>query len=888
VSAEEVCRSRPLSSAVAGLGTGDADPCGGPPGGPCFARASEFQDEARQARTMRARPWLRCAARATFLPRGRILEVHRSLHRKAVAKDTVRETEEPPTKSTVLLEVREMMCGGCSAAVKRVLESDERVSSASVNLLTGTAAVLLDQKVAPSDQVALELAAKVTGKGFPSDVRMEEELSSMVERARKRKDDELEETGRSLLYAWGLVGLCTTHHLGHHLHHLGLHSIAHTPFMDALGNPWISATIGITALLGPGRKILVEGALALLRGSPNMNSLVGLGAVASFLISAASLTLPNLGWEAPFFEEPVMLLAFILLGRSLEGRARARAASDLRALANLMPNEAHMVLDDSVIDVGIQSVRKGDILRVLPGERVPVDGNVVSGRSGVDESMLTGESDLVVKEAGAKVSAGSLNWEGPLDVRAVETGASCMISRVAKVVEEAQAKEPPAQRLADVVAGKFVYGVMGISALTYAFWATLGSKVFSDAMALAGGDPTLLALKLATDVVVVACPCALGLAAPTAVLVGTSLGANKGLLLRGGAALERLAQVDTVCLDKTGTLTEAKPSISSITLQDGVVENEALVLAASLARSTRHPVADALASEARRRNLDLCEAMDSQTQPGMGVCGSIGGKKLFLGRPSWVAGHLHHSRGDEAVEAHTFGKGRGQSESTVHLGVEDEGVIAAFSMVDTLRSDALSTLNKLKEMGIKVYLLSGDREENVQRSASQVGIPAECVYAGLLPEEKAAIIKNLQANGSKVAMVGDGINDAVALATSNVGIALRGGMDAAEDAAGVVLMGNRLGQVVEVIQLGKMTYGKIRQNLLWALGYNCVTIPIAAGALLPSLGITVSPSTAGAMMAFSSVAVVSNSLLLKYQVLDRLPANNFSHLGGKAGAATGV
>uniref|UniRef100_A0A6U9PZH7 HMA domain-containing protein n=1 Tax=Picocystis salinarum TaxID=88271 RepID=A0A6U9PZH7_9CHLO len=837
---------------------------------------------------MRAHPWLRCATRAIRLPRGRTQEVRRNLWRRAVAGQTYPEAEERTEKSTVLLEVREMMCGGCSSAVKRVLESDERVSSASVNLLTGTAAVVLDQKVDPTDQVARDLAAKVTGKGFPSDVRMEEELSSMVERARKRKDEELEETGRSLLFAWGLVGLCTTHHLGHHLHHMGLHSIAHTPIMNVLGNPWISATIGITALLGPGRKILVEGALALLRGSPNMNSLVGLGAVASFLISAASLTFPSLGWDAPFFEEPVMLLAFILLGRSLEGRARARAASDLKALANLLPNQAHMVLDDSVVDVGIASVRKGDVLRVLPGERVPVDGLVVGGRSGVDESMLTGESELVLKEAGGKVSAGSLNWEGPLDVKAVETGASCMISRVARVVEEAQAKEPPAQRLADVVAGKFVYGVMGISALTYAFWATLGAKVFPSAVALAGGDSTLLALKLATDVVVVACPCALGLAAPTAVLVGTSLGAKKGLLLRGGAALERLAQVDTVCLDKTGTLTEAKPSISSISLHGGVSETEALLLAASLAKTTRHPIADALLNEAKHRNIGLSEAIESQTEPGMGVSGSIGEKRLFLGRPSWVADRLQLLGEDEASATHRSGKQGNHAGSTVHLGVEGEGVIARFSTVDTIRSDALSTINKLKDMGIKVYLLSGDRERNVERSALQVGIPAHCVYAGLLPEEKAEIIKQLQANGSKVAMVGDGINDAAALATSDVGIAIRGGMDAAEDAAGVVLMGNKLGQVVEVIQLGKVTLGKIRQNLLWALGYNCVTIPLAAGALLPSLGITVSPSTAGAMMAFSSVAVVSNSLLLKNQVLGRRPANNFEQLGRKAGTTTGV
>lgn len=777
---------------------------------------------------------------------------------------------EVPTRTTVLLEVKEMMCGGCSAAVKRVLESDERVSSASVNLLTGTAAVMLCQATSSPPNVARELAAKVTAKGFPSEVRVDAELPSMMERAMKRKEDELEQTGRSLLYAWCLVALCGTHHLGHHLHHLGLHTIAHTPLMDALGSPWVSASIGVAALLGPGRKILVEGGISLARGSPNMNSLVGIGAVASFLISAASLAFPALGWEAPFFEEPVMLLAFILLGRSLEGRARAKAASDLKALANLLPAEAHMLLDETVVDVGIQSVRTGDILRTLPGERVPVDGIVVKGRSGVDESMLTGESDLVLKEEGSRVSAGSLNWEGPLDVLAEQTGISCMISRVARLVEEAQAKEPPAQRLADVVAGRFVYGVMGISALTFGFWATLGPHLYPLAVMQAGGDPTLLALKLATDVVVVACPCALGLAAPTAVLVGTSLGATQGLLLRGGAVLERLAQVNTVCLDKTGTLTEARPSISSIVLENAQEESSALALAASLAKTTRHPIATALLDAAQERELNLFELLESSTQPGMGVSGRWDGRKVFLGRPSWVKEQLGDATSANSDESLSAGIGKEQSFSTVQLGMEGQGCLARFTAVDTVRCDASSTVNHLKEMGMQVYLLSGDREENVRGTALQVGILDDHVYAGLLPEEKAQIVRDLQSKGCKVAMVGDGINDAVALAASDVGIALRGGMDAAEEAAGVVLMGDRLEQVAEVIRLGRMTYGKIRENLLWALGYNSVTIPLAAGALLPTMGITVSPSTAGAMMAFSSVAVVSNSLLLRHEAQKKL------------------
>ena len=579
-------------------------------------------------------------------------------------------------------------------------------------------------------------------------------------------------------------------------------------------------------------------------------------------------------------------------------------------------------------------MRPGDVVRVLPGERIPVDGTVLAGISAVDESLLTGEAALVPKSVGAGVTAGSMNWEGPLVVQAKATGADSVISGIGRLVSEAQSREAPVQRLADTVAGRFCYGVMTASALTLAFWYSFGiglfpqvgpacrdadlptrgrrdanldpirAQVLESAAAVDGASsPLLLSIKLAVDVLVVACPCALGkcpmvhtrrssfpawrtpapalpphfllgLATPTAVLVASSLGARRGLLIRGGDVLERLSTVDTVLLDKTGTLTEGKLRLMGIrSTVPGMGEDGLLSMAAAVETNTRHPIASAVVSAAQARGLAVPGCTEAATEPGLGATGMVDGVRVSVGgsqliargatSPEMAAQVLDEaSRIEQELRAAAQQAGSTSGVSLVHVGLGNRHA-GGMSLADSLRPDSASSVEALRRMGCRVMVLSGDNPESVRAAAVLAGIPPEDALGGLKPQDKADIVKKLRAEGRVVAMVGDGVNDAPALASADVGIALSGGLDVAGEAASVVLMGDRLGQVVEAVDLGRATLGKIRQNLWWALAYNAVGIPLAAGALLPSFGFALNPSWAGGMMAFSSIAVVTNSILLK-------------------------
>eukprot|EP00240_Pyramimonas_obovata_P000485 CAMPEP_0118924204 /NCGR_PEP_ID=MMETSP1169-20130426/2446_1 /TAXON_ID=36882 /ORGANISM="Pyramimonas obovata, Strain CCMP722" /LENGTH=598 /DNA_ID=CAMNT_0006865295 /DNA_START=246 /DNA_END=2038 /DNA_ORIENTATION=+ len=510
---------------------------------------------------------------------------------RMVASVATVEKEETTTTSAksemVLLDVTGMKCAGCSGAVQRVLDAQPELASASVNLLTNSAAVWVDEQGAESpDVVAQKIAQVITDKGFPATVRPSglEAAAEAASLAKEKRVEEVRQANLDLAFAWLLAGVCIASHLGHHLHHLGMHQYAHSEILTALGEPWIGAAIAAVALLGPGRKLVAEGFEALRRGNPNMNSLVGLGMSAAFSLSVLAVALPDLGWEAECSEEPVMLLAFVLLGRSLERQAQLRAQTDMRALASLLPASSRLVLNYAApkqgaaaggedrplqtAEVPTQMVRVGDVVQVLPGEAVPCDGVVLAGTSAVDESLLTGEPLPTVKAPAAAVTGGTVNCDGPLVVQATQQGQKGVLSGIAKLVEDAQARQAPIQRLADTVVAPFVGTVMSLSAATFLFWSTAGAAFFPDALEAAAGDADLgtllVSLKLAIDVMVVACPCALGLATPTAVLVGTSMGATRGLLVRGGDVLERAAGVDTVVLDKTGTLTQGKPRVTAV------------------------------------------------------------------------------------------------------------------------------------------------------------------------------------------------------------------------------------------------------------------------------------------------------------------------------------
>ncbi|XP_058199039.1 copper-transporting ATPase PAA2, chloroplastic isoform X2 [Rhododendron vialii] len=750
--------------------------------------------------------------------------------------------------SSVLLDVTGMMCAGCASRVRSILSSDHRVDSVAVNLLTATAAVRLRE--IGRNAVGEELARRLTECGFPTETRVsgagvEEKVRKWKEMVGK-KEELLAESRNRVVFAWTLVALCCGSHASHVLHSLGIH-VAHGSIWEVLHNSYVKGGLALGALLGPGRDLLFDGIRSLVRGSPNMNSLVGFGSIAAFIISAVSLLNPQLEWDASFFDEPVMLLGFVLLGRSLEEKARIKASSDMNELLSLISTKSRLVItpsesnssarsvlcsDSICIEVPTDDIRVGDSVLVLPGETIPVDGIVLAGRSVVDESMLSGESLPVFKEEGLRVSSGTINWDGPLRIEASSTGSNSTIAKIVSMVEDAQGHEAPIQRLADTIAGPFVYTVMTLSAVTFAFWYYFGTHIFPDVLLndIAGpdGNSLLLSLKLSVDVLVVSCPCALGLATPTAILVGTSLGAKQGLLIRGGDVLEHLAGVDFVALDKTGTLTEGKPSVSALaTLVHD--ESEMLRIAAAVERTASHPIAKAIVTKAELLNLNIPSTKGQLTEPGFGSLAEVDGLLVAVGSMQWVHERFQQKANmpelmslEQALMHQPSDRNSSDySNMVVYVGREEEGIIGAIAISDSLRHDALSTINRLCRKGIQTVLLSGDREEAVASIAKTVGIGSEFVHASMTPQQKTGVISTLQASGHRVAMVGDGINDAPSLAHADVGIALQ--IDAQENAASntasIILLGNKLSQVTNYyLHIYKVLCCVLRAGLVSGLG----------------------------------------------------------------------
>jgi len=820
-----------------------------------------------------------------------------------------------------------MRCAGCVQAVERRLRQQPGVIAASVNLITKVATITYEPVMLASATTAAEtLAAQLTQSGFPSTPRSSATPSQTTALAQMEAEQQaaLRAQQSQLLLATGLLVLSA---IGHLAQLLALD-------LPGFSNIWFHAGLATLALLGPGRAILWDGAQGLRHGIPNMNTLVGLGMLSAYLASGVALLVPSLGWEC-FFDEPVMLVGFILLGRTLEHRARNRASASLRHLMALQPAIARLVTDRSSqadsdlptsclptqhVEIATESVRVGDWLYVLPGEKIPVDGQVTIGQTHVDESMLTGESLPVLKQVGDPVAAGTLNQSGAIALEATHTGQDTTLAQIITLVEAAQTRKAPIQRLADQVAGYFTYGVMTIALLTFLFWYGLGTHLFPDVLlppthwmshghwtmpdaAMLSTSPLLLSLKLAIAVLVVACPCALGLATPTAILVGTGMGAERGLLIRGGDVLERVHRIDTIVFDKTGTLTTGTPQVTdcvalnhispdwwgrhpacpdlavpeplqgetagtAIPQEVRLDSSDALLqLAATVEQGTDHPLATAIlqaAADSRRhrfanRNLPLLPVQSVQTEAGFGVTAIVAGQRVSIGRAPWlqqqgVAIDLDPVPGRD-LEA--------QGKTLVYVAVNTT-LVGYLAIADTLRADALDTISQLQRLGLRVMLMTGDRPAVATAIAQRLNLSPNDVLAEVDPAGKAAVIQALQAQGQRVAMVGDGINDAPALAQAEVGIALRSGTQIAAEAAQILLMGDRLSDVLAAIALSRATFNKIQQNLFWAFAYNLIAIPAAAGAFLPAWGLLLSPAMAGALMACSSVTVVVNALLLRY------------------------
>ena len=733
------------------------------------------------------------------------------------------------------LGVSGMHCAACVTRVERAIRSVPGVVEAEVGLATESARVRFSGAL---DVAAVQEA--VRGVGYRAEQRPSME-ASFREREREREDEY-----RRLLrrFAWGGVFSLPVLVIGHAD---VLPFISLSP--DRMRGLWaLSGLLTLPHLFYVGRGFFTGAWGALRRREANMDTLVALGTGSAWLYSTVAVALPWLfpaGTAHPFYEATAVVITLVVLGQALEARARGRTSRALHRLMDLRPQSARVIRDRGEVEIPAGEVEVGDVLIVRPGEGVPVDGTVEEGRSTVDESMITGESMPVEKGEGDPVVGGTLNRSGSFRFRATRVGRDTVLARIVQMVREAQGSKPPIQKLVDQVAGWFVPVVMGVAVLSFGVWYWVGP------------EPRLnFAAVVAVSVLVIACPCALGLATPISIMVAVGKAAELGVLVRDGGALQSAGRVKVVVLDKTGTVTEGSPALTDLVPLGTLGTDELLRMAAAVEQSSEHPLADAVVGAAHARGLDLPRASDFQAHAGLGVEGVVAGHKVVAGSERFLK--------EQGVDAHAAASlverlsGEGRSPLLVAVDSELAGVLA---VADPVRPDAGSQVARLRRLGCEVVLLTGDHARTAAAVARELGI--ERVFARVLPEEKAERVAALQGDGGMVMMVGDGVNDAPALARADVGVAMGGGTDVAMETADLTLMGGSLRGVGDAIELSRATVRNIRQNLLGAFFYNVLGIPVAAGALYPFFGVLLSPMIAGAAMAFSSVTVVANSNRLR-------------------------
>jgi Cu+-exporting ATPase len=621
-------------------------------------------------------------------------------------------------------------------------------------------------------------------------------------------------------------------------------------FLSFLGNPYLLWAMATVVQFWAGWRFY-RGAWANARHfSTNMDTLIAMGTSAAYFYSVAAILFPSFFMatgQMPelYFDTAAVIIGLILLGKYLEARAKGQTGEAIKKLMGMQARTARIVRDGQEVDVPIESVRAADVVLVRPGEKVPVDGVVLEGRSALDESMITGESIPVEKGPGDTVVGATINKTGSFKFQATRVGKDTVLAQIIRLVEEAQGSKAPIQRLADVISSYFVPAVIGIATLTFLVWLVFGP------------EPAFThALLTFVAVLIIACPCALGLATPTAIMVGTGKGAENGVLIRSGEALETAHKIRAIILDKTGTLTQGRPVVTDLVPADGNSPDELLALAASAERGSEHPLGEAIVTAARERGLALAEPREFEAIPGHGIEASVDGRRLLLG--NWkLMSDRGYSLDGLADKALAFSD-QGKTAMFVALDGKPAGIVA---VADTIKPGSREAVAELHRMGIEVAMLTGDNRRTAQAIAEQLGI--DRVLAEVLPEQKAEEVKKLQAEGKVVAMVGDGINDAPALAQADVGIAIGTGTDVAMEAADITLMSGDVRGVVTAIRLSKQTMRTIKQNLFWAFFYNVSLIPLAAGVFYPFFGILLNPIFAGVAMATSSVTVVTNSLRLR-------------------------
>jgi Cu+-exporting ATPase len=739
-----------------------------------------------------------------------------------------------PVVETLELGVRGMTCASCVAHVEKALLATPGVLSASVNLATERAGV----RVLKGPATIENLRHAITEAGYePAEVAGASERDSRVEESRA--------LSRRLIAAAVLTAPVFALEMGGHMipamHEWIMAHIGH----DAV--QYISFVLTSLLLAGPGRAFYTKGFAALARGTPDMNSLVATGTSSAYLYSVVATFAPALlpaGAANVYYESACVIVTLILFGRFLEARAKGRASDAIRTLAKLQPRLAHVERDGAALDIATEEVSVGDIVLVRPGEKIPTDGVVMRGESYIDESMITGEPAPVKKSEGAAVIGATVNTTGSFAFRATRVGADTFLAGVIRMVEQAQGAKLPIQALVDRVTGVFVPVVLGVALLTFAVWMLIGP------------EPRLtFALVNAVSVLIIACPCAMGLATPAAIMTGTGRAAELGVLFRKGEALQTLRDVTLIAFDKTGTLTVGKPRLTDLIAAPGFDANDALRLAASVEALSEHPVARALVEGARALGLAPAPCADFASVPGMGASGLVEGKKIAVGAQRYMV-----SLGlDVSAFARESARLAGEGKTPLFAAV-DGRLAAALSVADAIKPTSAAAINALHGMGVKTAMITGDTESSARAIAAQAGVDE--VIAGVLPGGKVAALERLK-GAQKIAFVGDGVNDAPALAAADAGIAIGTGTDVAIEAADVVLMSGDLAKVPAALALSRATMRNIAQNLFWAFAYNVVLIPVAAGALYPVNGTLLSPMLGAGAMALSSVFVLTNALRLR-------------------------
>ncbi|MDE9451230.1 cadmium-translocating P-type ATPase [Aliiroseovarius sp. Z3] len=744
----------------------------------------------------------------------------------------------PARRETVVLDVGSMTCASCVGRVERVLTATPGVLEAWVNLASERAFVTyLAGAVSPD-----ELAAKVTKAGFPTHLR-----NAAASNGPGDKDAEARSLKQKALLAAALTLPVFILEMGGHLYPPFHHWIARTIGLGT--SHWIQLVLTTIVMVGPGRVFFSKGVPALLRGAPEMNALVALGTSAAYLYSVVSVLAPGIlpsGTANVYFEAAAVIIVLILIGRWMEARAKGRTGEAIRALVALAPNDALVDVDGQTVTRPVAQVVTGEVVVIRPGERVPLDGEVIEGESLIDESMITGEPVPVPKTTGDTVTGGTVNGTGALKARVTAVGPDTLLSQIVRMVEDAQGARLPIQALVDRITAVFVPIVMGIAALTVAIWLLIGP------------DPALgLALVAGVSVLIIACPCAMGLATPTSIMVGTGRAAQLGALFRRGDALQSLQSAQVVAFDKTGTLTQGRSELTAFETAGDLDADMVLAMVAGAEAHSEHPLAQAILRGAEDRGLAPAKAGNVQTVTGFGLQAEVDGAHLLVGSQKFME-RENIPMTDLVGRADPM---RAKGHTVFFVAIDGE-LAALIGVSDPIKPDTAPALAALRAMGKQLAMITGDDPATAAAIADQLGI--DHVNAGVLPDGKVAAVEALQARYGKVAFVGDGINDAPALARADVGLAIGTGTDVAIEAADVVLSSGALSGVANAFEISRRTMINIRQNLFWAFGYNVLLIPVAAGVLYPLWGILLSPMLGAGAMAASSVLVLTNALRLRF------------------------